>query len=41
MDEGPASVGNNAAKWETTAKEREASLKKRKEEMILEARRFV
>ncbi|CDZ98069.1 CUE1, KIS4 [Phaffia rhodozyma] len=32
-------VGSNAAKWESTAKEREDSLKKRKEAMVLEARR--
>lgn len=32
-------VGSNAAKWEATAAEREASLKRRKEEMVLAARK--
>lgn len=38
---GEGKVGSNAAKWESSADQREASLKKRKEEMVLEARRFV
>jgi len=36
---GGSKIGSNAAKWEATAEEREKSLKKRKEEMVLEARR--
>lgn len=38
---GKGKVGSNAAKWESSADQREASLRKRKEEMVLEARRFV
>lgn len=38
---GKGKVGSNAAKWESSADQREASLKKRKEEMVLEARKFV